>query len=194
MSDVAAAFRLARAGWIMVREGVVAALPGDQLSGLPKLGWRIARLFTKRKALRRGRSDRLAAAIARLGPSYVKLGQFLATRPDVVGNDIALDLALLQDRMETFPMAEAVAAIEGSLGRPVGELFLSLGEPVAAASIAQVHPAEVDPRRRDHQGRGQGDPPRRAPALSRMTSRAISSPRACRSATSPPRAGCVRSR
>ena len=144
MSDVTAAFRLARAGWIMVREGVVAAMPGDQLSGLPKFGWRIARLFTKRKALRRGRSDRLAAAIARLGPSYVKLGQFLATRPDVVGNDIALDLALLQDRMETFPMADSVAAIEGSLGRPVGELFLSLGEPVAAASIAQVHAAEVD--------------------------------------------------
>ena len=144
MSDVSAAFRLARAGWIMVREGVVAAMPGDQLSGLPKLGWRVARLFTKRRALRRGRSDRLAAAIARLGPSYVKLGQFLATRPDVVGNDIALDLALLQDRMETFPMADSIAAIEGSLGRPVGELFLSFGEPVAAASIAQVHAAEVD--------------------------------------------------
>ncbi|MCX7303914.1 MAG: 2-polyprenylphenol 6-hydroxylase [Hyphomicrobiales bacterium] len=144
MSDVGAALRLVRAGWIMVREGVVAALPGDQLSGVPKLGWQIARLFTKRKALRRGRSDRLAAAVARLGPSYVKLGQFLATRPDVVGNDIALDLALLQDRMETFPMAASVAAIEGSLGRPVGELFLSLGEPVAAASIAQVHVAEVD--------------------------------------------------
>ena len=144
MSDVGAALRLARAGWIMVREGVVAALPGDQLSGLPRLGWRIARLFTKRGALRRGRSDRLAAAIARLGPSYVKLGQFLATRPDVVGNDIALDLALLQDRMDTFPMSDSVVAIEGSLGRPVGELFLRFGEPVAAASIAQVHPAEVE--------------------------------------------------
>ena len=122
MSDVGAALRLVRAGWIMVREGVVAAMPGDQLAGLPKFGWRVARLFTKRRALRRGRSDRLAAAIARLGPSYVKLGQFLATRPDVVGNDIALDLALLQDRMETFPMADSVAAIEGSLGRPLGDL------------------------------------------------------------------------
>jgi len=144
MSDLGAALRLVRAGWIMVREGVVAALPGDQLSGPAKLGWRVARLFTKRRALRTGRSDRLAAAIARLGPSYVKLGQFLATRPDVVGNDIALDLALLQDRMNTFPMADSVAAIEGSLGRPVGELFISLSEPVAAASIAQVHAAEVE--------------------------------------------------
>ena len=144
MSTVGAAFRLFRAGWIMIREGVVAALPGDQLSGLPKFGWRVAKLFTRPRAIRRGRSDRLAAAITRLGPSYVKLGQFLATRPDVVGNDIAFDLALLQDRMETFPTEQSIAAIEGSLGRPVGELFLKLGEPVAAASIAQVHPAMIE--------------------------------------------------
>lgn len=144
MSDVGAAFRLFRAGWIMVREGVVAALPGDQLSGLPKFGWRVARLFTKRRAIRRGRSDRLAIAIARLGPSYVKLGQFLATRPDVVGDDIALDLAALQDRMDTFPIAQSIEGIEGSLGRPVGDLFLKLDEPVAAASIAQVHEAEIE--------------------------------------------------
>src|SRR5688572_32577030 len=98
MSDVGAALRLVRAGWIMVREGVVAAVPGDQLAGLPKFGWRLARLFTRRSALRRGRSDRLSGAVARLGPSYVKLGQFLATRPDVVGTEIAVDLAMLQDR------------------------------------------------------------------------------------------------
>jgi ubiquinone biosynthesis protein len=143
LSTVGAALRLVRAGWIMVREGVVAAAPGDQLSGLPKLGWRAARLLTRRRAVRRGRSDRLAAAVARLGPSYVKLGQFLATRPDVVGNDIAADLALLQDRMQTFPTAEAIATVEASLGRPVGDLYRSFGQPVAAASIAQVHQAEV---------------------------------------------------
>ena len=144
MSTVGATIRLFRAGWIMVREGVVAALPGDQLSGLPKFGWRAATLFTKRRAIRRGRSDRLAIAIARLGPSYVKLGQFLATRPDVVGEDIALDLAQLQDRMDTFPIAQSIEGIEGSLGRPVGDLFLKLDEPVAAASIAQVHEAEIE--------------------------------------------------
>ena len=143
MSTVGAALRLVRAGWIMVREGVVAAAPGDQLSGLPKLGWRAAKLLTRPRAVRRGRSDRLAAAVARLGPSYVKLGQFLATRPDVVGDDIAADLALLQDRMQTFPTAEAIATVEASLGRTVGDLYASFGEPVAAASIAQVHRAEV---------------------------------------------------
>jgi ubiquinone biosynthesis protein len=143
MSSVAAAFRLLRAGWILVREGVVAALPGDQLTGLPALGWRAARMLAKRRAAGKERSDRMAAAMARLGPSYVKLGQFLATRPDVVGGDIALDLAGLQDRMETFPTAAAVEVIEASLGRRVGELFADIGPPVGAASIAQVHPATV---------------------------------------------------
>ncbi len=143
MTTIGAGFRLVRAGWIMVREGVIAALPGDQFPALPKFGWRVAKLLARRRSRRRGRSERLADAVARLGPSYVKLGQFLATRPDVVGNDIAVDLAMLQDKMDTFPKEQAVALIEASLGRPIGELFTSLGDPVAAASIAQVHPAEV---------------------------------------------------
>ncbi|GAA2836375.1 2-octaprenylphenol hydroxylase [Aminobacter aminovorans] len=143
MSSLGASFRLARAGWVLVREGVVAALPGDQLTGLPKFGWQVAKLFTRRRARKSVRSDRLANAVARLGPSYVKLGQFLATRPDVVGDDIALDLALLQDSMATFPMSEAVEAIEGSLGRKVSDLYIRIDAPIAAASIAQVHPAEV---------------------------------------------------
>jgi ubiquinone biosynthesis protein len=144
MTTLGAYFRLARAGWIMVREGVVAAIPGEQLSGLPRFGWRVARLLTRRRAKGKDRSERLSDAVARLGPSYVKLGQFLATRPDVVGNEIAVDLALLQDKMETFPKVDAVGAIEGSLGRPVGELFTEFGDPVAAASIAQVHPAAIE--------------------------------------------------
>jgi ubiquinone biosynthesis protein len=144
MSTLGAAFRLVRAGWVLVREGVVAALPGDELSGLPKFGWRVARLLTRRRALHEQRSERLARAVARLGPSYVKLGQFLATRPDVVGNDIAVDLALLQDKMQTFPKAEAATAVEASLGRPVGDLYSTFGDAVAAASIAQVHWADVE--------------------------------------------------
>jgi ubiquinone biosynthesis protein len=143
MTTIGAGFRLIRAGWIMVREGVIAALPGDQFPGLPRLVWRIAKLLARPRSRSRGRPELLADAVARLGPSYVKLGQFLATRPDVVGNDIAVDLALLQDRMETFPKADAVAVIEASLGRPIGDLFVSIDEAVAAASIAQVHPAEV---------------------------------------------------
>ncbi|RWG09073.1 MAG: 2-polyprenylphenol 6-hydroxylase, partial [Mesorhizobium sp.] len=101
------------------------------------------RVLTRRRARSHLRGDRLAQAVVRLGPSYVKLGQFLATRPDVVGNDMAVDLALLQDKMHTFPRAEAVAAIEASLGRRIEDLYATFGEPVAAASIAQVHGAEV---------------------------------------------------
>lgn len=144
MSTIGAYFRLVRAGWVLVREGVVAALPGEQLSGLPRAAWRLALPFARRRSASRDRTERIGRAVERLGPSYVKLGQFLATRPDVVGHELAIDLARLQDRMETFPQAASVAAIEGSLGRPVDELFLEFGEPVAAASIAQVHPAYVE--------------------------------------------------
>ncbi|MCV0395800.1 MAG: 2-polyprenylphenol 6-hydroxylase [Rhizobiaceae bacterium] len=144
MSTPGAYLRLIRAGWIMIREGVVAALPGEQLGGLPRFGWRIGRLLARRRSTKTDRSERLSNAAKRLGPSYVKLGQFLATRPDVVGADIAMDLAALQDRMETFPRPVAEKVVEDSLGRPVTELFASFGDPVAAASIAQVHKAEVD--------------------------------------------------
>ncbi|MGO4839807.1 AarF/UbiB family protein, partial [Rhizobiaceae sp. 2RAB30] len=63
---------------------------------------------------------------------------------DVVGADVAADLVLLQDRMETFPKEQSIAAIESSLGRPARELYVSIAEPSAAASIAQVHEAEVE--------------------------------------------------
>ena len=86
---------------------------------------------------------RLSTALTRLGPSYVKLGQFLATRPDVVGTALARDLERLQDQMPPFPQAEAEAAVAASFGKPVSAVFASFGPPVAAASIAQVHRAEV---------------------------------------------------
>ena len=143
MSAVSAYLRLVRAGWILLREGVVAAFPGDQLTGLPQFGWRMAKLVSRRRAGGRDRPERLTMAVDRLGPSYVKLGQFLATRPDVVGHELALDLATLQDRMETFSPALAKAAIEASLGETLDKLYLDFGEPVAAASIAQVHRATI---------------------------------------------------
>lgn len=128
----------------MVREGVVAALPGEHLSGMAWIGWRLARLLQRGRVAGRNRTDRLAAAIDRLGPSYVKLGQFLATRPDVVGKEIAADLASLQDSMRQFPQVEAETTITASLGRPPSELFVEFGSAVAAASIAQVHKAVIE--------------------------------------------------
>src|SRR5262249_39579912 len=86
----------------------------------------------------------LSRALTRLGPAYLKLGQFLATRPDVVGVVMARDLESLQDRLPPFSQNEAEAVITQSLERPLGQLFASLGPPVAAASIAQVHRGEIE--------------------------------------------------
>jgi len=84
--------------------------------------------------------ERLARALVELGPSFIKLGQLLSVRPDLVGEAMAGDLAQLQDRLAPFPGAEARAAIEADLGRPVESLFATFDDrAIAAASIAQVH-------------------------------------------------------
>ncbi len=134
---------LLRAGWVLMREGVVSALPAEGLPPGPRLAHRLAGLVARRSARRKARSERLSQALNRLGPSYVKLGQFLATRPDIVGQSLALELGHLQDKVPPFPTAQAIATIEASLGRTIDDLFLTFGEPVGAASIAQVHKARV---------------------------------------------------
>ncbi|MBI1417323.1 MAG: 2-polyprenylphenol 6-hydroxylase [Limimaricola sp.] len=82
-------------------------------------------------------------ALTALGPAYIKFGQILSTRPDVVGQDMAWQLRVLQDKLPPFPLAKARAAIEHELGLPVDEAFSEISEPVAAASIAQVHKARL---------------------------------------------------
>jgi ubiquinone biosynthesis protein len=80
-------------------------------------------------------------ALMALGPAYIKFGQVLSTRPDVVGDLIAEQLRVLQDKLPPFSLQEARQEIERELGLPVDRLFSSFSEPVAAASIAQVHKA-----------------------------------------------------
>jgi ubiquinone biosynthesis protein len=133
--------RLVRAVHAFAREGVLEMVDTAALPATAALAVRALRLLERRGA--GGTANRLSAALNRLGPSYVKLGQFLATRPDVVGDQVAEELEQLQDRLPPFPMAAARETIRRALGRPVEELFVSFSEPVAAASIAQVHAAVV---------------------------------------------------
>jgi ubiquinone biosynthesis protein len=142
--------RLVRAGVVLAEHGVRLVPKGEK----PPLPLRLANLvtwpvrmlrwpFTARSRSRDAAAP-MAAALTRLGPTYIKLGQFLATRPDLIAKDTAKDLATLQDKLPPFPLAEARAAIEDALGGKVETLYASFGEAVAAASIAQVHKAVVE--------------------------------------------------
>jgi ubiquinone biosynthesis protein len=82
-------------------------------------------------------------ALTALGPAYIKFGQILSTRPDVVGDEMALQLRVLQDQLPAFPVEVAKAEVEKELGQPVDVIFSEFSEPVAAASIAQVHKARI---------------------------------------------------
>ena len=142
ISTPAHLIRLGRAGLVFAREGVFGIVDPTAVPVPARPLLRFARLFERRGS---GTAEtRLSTALTRLGPSYVKLGQFLATRPDVVGAVFARDLERLQDQMPPFPQQEAEAAIAASFGRPLSAIFKTFGPPVAAASIAQVHRAEVE--------------------------------------------------
>lgn len=137
---LASLFRLTRVGFVLAREGALALVDPEALpAGPARWGLKAARLVERKGA--GGSAERLAAALTRLGPSHVKFGQFLATRPDVVGARVAQDLSQLQDRMPPFPMEVATATVEASLGKPLKQAFHAFDAPIAAASISQVHPA-----------------------------------------------------
>ena len=123
--------------WVALRHGLdELVLTSFQHPGLRLLG-RIARIG---RDLSAPRGQRLREALEQLGPIFVKFGQVLSTRRDLLPLDIADELALLQDRVPPFPAEVAIATIERAFRRPVGELFTHFErEPVASASIAQVH-------------------------------------------------------
>ncbi len=85
----------------------------------------------------------ITRAITALGPAYIKFGQILSTRPDVVGPEMAEQLRVLQDRLPPFPTTTAKSTVASELGAPVEKIFRDFSEPVAAASIAQVHKAHL---------------------------------------------------
>ena len=117
-----------------------ALFPLDQI-GVPPGVTRLVRVLARGDGAGRP-GQRLAAALSDLGPSFVKFGQALSTRADLVGADLADDLGELRDRLPPFSANEARATIAAELGKPLEELFTDFSDtPRAAASIAQVHDA-----------------------------------------------------
>ncbi|MGD9827753.1 MAG: 2-polyprenylphenol 6-hydroxylase [Hyphomicrobiaceae bacterium] len=139
--------RLLRAGIVLARHGV-RFVPAGMKVPLPLTlarvaaypFWLLAAPFRRRQS----KATRVSEALNSLGPSYIKLGQFLATREDVIGGELARDLRHLQDRLPPFGMAEARRTIEEAFGGRLEDHFAAFDPPVAAASIAQVHSAVVE--------------------------------------------------
>jgi len=131
-------WRLLKWGRTLARHGALAGIERDPITP-PQLR-RIVRLA--RFGARVPKVPQYAEAFQAIGPAAIKLGQALATRPDLVGEAAAHDLQRLQDRLPALPFPVIKAAIERGLARPVEEVFASIEEsPVGAASIAQVHRA-----------------------------------------------------
>jgi len=140
LSNIARLLRMARA-----LAAYDALVPSEYAARVPASLRVAARLLgrARRKDAALPPGERLAHALEEMGPSAIKLGQFLATRPDILGADVARGLETLQDRLPPFPESEARRIVEPELGRPLEPSFAVFGPPVAAASIAQVHEAET---------------------------------------------------
>src|SRR5690606_16146989 len=105
------------------------------------LRW-LLRPFHRGDTAHLSRGERLRCALEDLGPIFIKFGQLLSTRPDLLPPDIMLELNKLQDRVQPFPAEEFRALVERALGQPVTEAFAEFDlTPLASASIAQVHAA-----------------------------------------------------
>ena len=88
--------------------------------------------------------QRLSGSLESMGTTFIKLGQFLATRPDIIGDKLSLKLENLQDKLPPFSLLQAKEIIKNDLGNDTYDTIIDLSEPVAAASIAQVHKAQIN--------------------------------------------------
>jgi ubiquinone biosynthesis protein len=129
--------RLFRIAWVLARYD--ALFPLEQAGFSPVMTFCV-RLLARRRNRKERRGVRLSRALQALGPTFIKLGQTLSTRADLIGDDIADDLANLRDNLPPFPVEDVHRIIEEDLEKPTSALFDNFEEiPVAAASIAQVH-------------------------------------------------------
>ncbi|MCF6194992.1 MAG: AarF/UbiB family protein, partial [Kangiellaceae bacterium] len=139
LSIVSRAFVINR---VMVRYGLDEFLAPTPLSKFSP----ILKLFAFSKKYNRDldRGERLNLALTELGPIFVKLGQMLSTRRDLLDDDLAESLAKLQDNVEPFSSDIAIQTVEQQLGKPIAEFFESFeSKPMASASVAQVHSATL---------------------------------------------------
>jgi ubiquinone biosynthesis protein len=136
--------RLLAICWIICRYRLDTLVPADKLPFKARILLRCGpwRLFPQGE---HSRGDRLRLALENLGPIFIKFGQMLSTRRDLLPDDVAAELTKLQDQVPPFPNEQAVAVIETALGKPVTQLFSHFDtQPLASASIAQVHSATLE--------------------------------------------------
>jgi len=136
------ALRLLYISWVLVRHGLDELLLATHLfRPLSFLRYFMPWTWFRRPA---SRGERIRRALEDLGPIFVKFGQILSTRRDLLPDDISLELARLQDRVPPFPGVQARAIIEKAYRQPLSEVFADFDEtPLASASIAQVHAARM---------------------------------------------------
>ena len=102
--------------------------------------------FSPKKRIEKNRDEgeRLSDSLESMGTTFIKLGQFLATRPDIIGEELSVKLENLQDKLPPFSLLQAKEIIKNDLGDESYNSIINLSEPVAAASIAQVHKAQIN--------------------------------------------------
>ena len=131
-------FRLVRVAWTLGRYDAI--LPREYQGLLPPAARALGKVMRLGSSSLEGDpGTRMAAALEKLGPAWIKFGQFLATRPDIVGDQAAKGLSRLKDRLEPFSNDEAHACLTAAFGDDAARLFGELGPAIAAASVAQVH-------------------------------------------------------
>jgi len=102
--------------------------------------------FSQKKHIdsKKDEGERLSSSLEAMGTTFIKLGQFLATRPDIIGEELSKKLENLQDKLPPFSLMQAKEIIKNDLGKDTYNSIINLSEPVAAASIAQVHKAQIN--------------------------------------------------
>ena len=138
-------FKLGRK--IAKSEALVIATKFHELPPLIKIIFKIIGFsFSKNNGPSQIKVDekKLSNSIQSMGTTFIKLGQFLATRPDIIGEELSKQLETLQDKLPPFSLSEAKEMIKKDLGKETFNLIINLSEPIAAASIAQVHKAQIN--------------------------------------------------